>query len=174
MRGARSPEENGGALVNGIGRILKSLIEVIAAAILVSEDATRNRFGVVPWLQRLATKQAALHVLNMKHAPPDHPPSFHNASSGLWPNVRFWGEADMARRPLAYRPVADDPKRTRRTSAATARSSNSVLDEWMFECSFSFTKSSPASSQSICASIAAATCGMALSREKFDPTVLIL
>src|SRR5262249_2610634 len=44
----------------------------------------------------------------------------------------------------------------------------------LFECSFSFTKSSPASSQSICASIAAATCGMALSREKLDPTVLIL
>src|SRR5262249_52560704 len=32
---------------------------------------------------------------------------------GHWPNVRFWGEADMARRPLAYRPVADDPKRTK-------------------------------------------------------------
>ena len=24
--------------------------------------------------------------------------------------VRFWGEADMARPPLAYRPVADDPQ----------------------------------------------------------------
>jgi len=27
-------------------------------------------------------------------------------------NVRFWGEADKARRPLAHRPVANDPKRT--------------------------------------------------------------
>jgi len=26
--------------------------------------------------------------------------------------VRFWGKADMARPPLAYRPVADDLKRT--------------------------------------------------------------
>src|SRR5262245_55092268 len=26
--------------------------------------------------------------------------------------VRFWGKADMARPPLGYRPVADDPKRT--------------------------------------------------------------
>src|SRR5499427_7283192 len=26
-------------------------------------------------------------------------------------NVRFWGEADMARPPLGYGPVADDPKR---------------------------------------------------------------
>src|SRR5262245_65708006 len=26
--------------------------------------------------------------------------------------VRFWGEADMARPPLAYRPVADDPTET--------------------------------------------------------------
>jgi hypothetical protein len=83
------------------------------------------------------------------------------------------GEADMRDRVTSTSSVAIDPKRTRSTSAATARSSNSVLDEWMFECSFSFTKSSPASSQSICASIAAATCGMALSREKLDPTVLI-
>src|SRR5262249_31492518 len=39
----------------------------------------------------------------------------------------------------------------------------------MFECSFSFTKSSPASSQSICASIAAATCGHGFVERKIRP-----
>jgi hypothetical protein len=38
----------------------------------------------------------------------------------------------------------------------------SVRDERMFESDFSFMKSSPASSQSICASIAAANCGIDL------------
>jgi hypothetical protein len=42
-----------------------------------------------------------------------------------------------------------------------------------FECGFSFMKSSLASSQSICASIAAANCGMALSREKLRISRLI-
>ena len=49
----------------------------------------------------------------------------------------------------------------------------SLLDERMFECGFSFMKSSLASSQSICASIAAANCGMALSREKLRISRLI-
>jgi hypothetical protein len=49
----------------------------------------------------------------------------------------------------------------------------SVLDERMFECSFSFLRSSLASSQSICASIAAANYGMALSREKSRTSTLI-
>jgi hypothetical protein len=49
----------------------------------------------------------------------------------------------------------------------------SVLDERVFECGFSFMKSSLASSQSICVSIAAAYCGMALSREKSRTSILI-
>jgi hypothetical protein len=49
----------------------------------------------------------------------------------------------------------------------------SVLDERMFECGFSFMKSSLASSQSICASIAAANCGLALSREKSRTSMMI-
>jgi hypothetical protein len=49
----------------------------------------------------------------------------------------------------------------------------SVLDERMFECSFSFMKSSLASLRSICASIATANRGMALPREKSRPSVLI-
>jgi hypothetical protein len=48
------------------------------------------------------------------------------------------------------------------------------LEQWMFECSFSFMKSSLASSQSICASIAAANCGMALSRERSRTSMMIL
>jgi hypothetical protein len=50
----------------------------------------------------------------------------------------------------------------------------SVLDGRMFECSFSFMKLSLASSQSICASIAAASCGKALSREKSRTSMTIL
>src|SRR5262249_29561392 len=107
------------------------------------------------------------------HQPEAQHPNFPLSVSWQADYPIFWGEADMRDRVTSTSSVAIDPKRTRSTSAATARSSNSVLDEWMFECSFSFTKSSPASSQSICASIAAATCGMALSREKLDPTVLI-
>jgi len=42
--------------------------------------------------------------------------SFHHQPEAQHPNFRyrklnypiFWGEADMARLPLAYRPVADD------------------------------------------------------------------
>jgi len=49
----------------------------------------------------------------------------------------------------------------------------SALDERMFECSFSFMKSQLASSQSICASIAAANCGAALSSEKSRTSTLI-
>jgi hypothetical protein len=49
----------------------------------------------------------------------------------------------------------------------------SVLDERMFECSFSFMKSSPVSSQSIWASIAAANFGMALLKEKSGISNLI-
>jgi hypothetical protein len=47
-------------------------------------------------------------------------------------------------------------------------------DEQMFECSFSFMKSSLASSQSICASIATANYRMALPKEKSGSSVLIL
>jgi hypothetical protein len=46
--------------------------------------------------------------------------------------------------------------------------------ERMFECSFSYMKSSLASSRSICASIAAANCGMALSKEKSSTTTTML
>ncbi len=52
-------------------------------------------------------------------------------------------------------------------------SSKSVLDERMFECSFSFMKSSPVSLQSIWASIAAANFGVALSKEKLGISNLI-
>jgi hypothetical protein len=46
--------------------------------------------------------------------------------------------------------------------------------ERMFECSFSYMKSSLASSRSICASIAVANCGMALSKEKSSTTTTML
>jgi hypothetical protein len=49
----------------------------------------------------------------------------------------------------------------------------SVLDERMFACIFSFMKSSLASSRSICASIAAANCGLALWKEKSRSSILI-
>jgi hypothetical protein len=46
-----------------------------------------------------------------------------------------------------------------------------VLDERMLGCSFSFMKSSPASSRSICASIPAANSGSALPRGKSSPSM---
>ena len=49
-----------------------------------------------------------------------------------------------------------------------------VLDERVAECSFSLIKSSLASSQSICASIAAANSGMGLSREKSRTGMMML
>src|SRR5262249_44910823 len=43
-------------------------------------------------------------------------------------NVRFWGEADMARPPLAYRSVAEDPKRRLRlTTSRIAASPDLIL-----------------------------------------------
>src|SRR6516225_3477814 len=50
----------------------------------------------------------------------------------------------------------------------------SVLDERTLECGFSFMKSSLGSSQSICASIASAQCGLALPREKSPTTPVTL
>jgi hypothetical protein len=57
--------------------------------------------------------------------------------------------------------------------ASLIRPACSVLDERMFECSFSFMKSSPVSSQSIWASIAAANFGMASLKEKSGTSILI-
>src|SRR5262249_60381766 len=69
-------------LVKGRFGILKSLIEVVAPAALVSEDATRNLFSIVSRLQCLAAKQAAVQVLNMKHALSDHKPTFRDFTLG--------------------------------------------------------------------------------------------
>jgi hypothetical protein len=45
-------------------------------------------------------------------------------------------------------------------------SHRTVFDERMLEWNFFFMKSSPVSSQSVCASCFGANCGVALSREK--------
>ncbi|WP_154071174.1 hypothetical protein [Bradyrhizobium lablabi] len=79
------------------------------------------------------------------------------------------------------KPATLKPSRGDAMTAVTMRIDESYglviesgLDEWMFECSFSFMKSSLASSRSICASIPAANFGLALPREKSSPSVLIL
>jgi len=46
------------------------------------------------------------------HQPEAQHPIFQLSTSWQADYPIFWGKADMARPPLAYRPVADDPKRS--------------------------------------------------------------